>query len=885
MTATNKHKRILLSDYQPAPYHIFHTELTFSIFEQMTEVKATLHIRKNSRAAPGENNKLSLNGSGLNMTSILINGVPAASESYHQEDDILTIYSPGDELLLETRCQINPEKNLSLEGLYSSCGTLCTQCEAEGFRKITWYLDRPDNMATFSVRMEADKSRYPSLLSNGHCTSSGELPEGRHFATWEDPFPKPCYLFAMVAGRLSSLEDRYTTRSGRQIRLSIHARQEEISKCTYAMDCLKKAMRWDEDVFGLECDLDHYQIVAISDFNMGAMENKGLNIFNSALVLASPESTQDGAYQSILAVIGHEYFHNWTGNRVTCRDWFQLCLKEGLTVFRDQEFSADMYSRAVIRIEEVRQLQQQQWPEDDGPLSHPPRPSSYQEINNFYTATVYNKGAEVVRLLQTLIGKEHFLKGMDLYFRYFDGQAVCQEDFVQAMAEASAMNLDQFMLWYTEAGTPVVTVEEKWNPTEQTYELIFHQETRQGACPDQIMAARVIPVTLGLLSPSGEAQPFTLREHEDKNPVMETTLVLTQEQQTFHLEGMSQKPCPSLFRNFSAPVRVRSFHDHHDLAFLMRYDSDPFSVWNAAQTLYMDCLLKLSEHIRSGQQSSIPEHISTAFGSVLQNPDFDPAFRAHVLTLPSEVTIANQSALIDAQAIHQARNRLTQHLASQHQESLKNIWQQYANESFDLSAESIGRRALKNTCLHYICHSTQAEQDFALRQYRSSVNMTDKIAALRLLCQIQSEETRQAYLDESYTQWKNDPLAIDQWFALQASLPLEHPAEDIRRLMNHDAFSLDNPNRMRSVLSVFCHRNLAAFHQKDGSGYALIVKEILTLDQSNRQMAAHLCRAFQSWHKMTEPCRDLIRQQLLSIQSQEKLSSDLKEMVDNFLKI
>ena len=869
----------LLSDYKPSPYQIQHADLIIKIKEDWTEVCSSLKIQRRSDTPEGP---LILDGVDLELLEIKINGTDPAPSAYEKTERYLRIVTSEESFTLSTVCKIVPRKNLSLEGIYQSKNTICSQCEAEGFRKITWFLDRPDNMSTFMVRLEASKRQYPVLLSNGHCIEKGDVDSEIHFATWNDPFPKPSYLFAVVAGQLDALEDTFKTKSGRSIRLSIYAQKQDISKCSHAMDSLKKSMKWDEEVFGLECDLDHYQIVAISDFNMGAMENKGLNIFNSSLVLANPDIAQDATYQDILAVIGHEYFHNWTGNRVTCRDWFQLCLKEGLTVFRDQEFSAEMYSRPVKRIEEIKLLRQHQWPEDDGPMSHPPRPDRYQEINNFYTSTVYNKGAEVVRLLKTLIGDEAFFKGMKIYFEKHDGQAVCQEDFVNAMAEASGQDLTQFMKWYTEAGTPVVTVSESWNEHQKLYQLTFTQETCSGAEPKKKKDPRVIPVTIGLLSQSGN--PVNFRAQKSENPSgPEATIILSEEKETISFFGLSEKPVPSLFRNFSAPVRQKTFLSADNLAFLMAHDTDPVNVWDSGQNLYHQNLAEMTGSIRDGLSPQCSEQISMAFGSVLSNLEFDPAFKALALTLPSEGMLSIYEDVIDPVAIHQARESLCQFLAERHKKQLTDMYLELNQDKFSLDGNSMGRRSLKNTCLAYLARIPGESESLLSEQYDRSDNMTDRISALSLIHRFLSPEIAEASLEDFYQRWKHEEQAIDQWFSIRAGAPMKDPKASIDKITKHEAFNLDNPNRMRSVYSVFCYRNMSGFHQTDGSGYQLTADVILQLDKTNRQMSSHLCKAFNIWKKLKEPYRGQMENSLKYILNSGKLSPDLNEVVTKFL--
>lgn len=881
---TQQEKDIIhLSDYTQTPYDIQSIALEIEFEEDATTVRSNCHfVRRNGV----QDSLLSLDGRNLELVSIKLNDRPLTNKDYSISDSKLEITDAPEDFNLEVITKIKPHENFSLEGVYKSQGNFCTQCEAEGFRNITYFYDRPDIMTCYKVKLIADKTKYPVLLSNGNCIDQGQLSNNRHFTLWDDPFPKPCYLFALVAGDFNKITSHYKTISNRDIKLEIYAKDQDIEKCEHAMESLKRSMKWDEDVFGLECDLDEYKIVAISDFNMGAMENKGLNIFNTALVLANPNTATDASYNSIEAVIGHEYFHNWTGNRVTCRDWFQLCLKEGLTVFRDQEFSSDMGSRSVVRINEVLGLKLRQWPEDDGPMAHPPRPNKYIEINNFYTSTVYNKGAEVVRMLQTIIGKENFRKGMDLYFKKFDGQAITQEDFVGSMAEASSQNLDQFMLWYTQAGTPTVKVSTQYNSENQSLAIEFSQ-SYSNAKLEQENKPVVIPVTMSLLDETGNAIALHL-EHETgdgQKGATERTFCLNQKSQTLTFTGVKADTTASLFRNFSAAVKVDYEQSVSELAFLSIHDNDPYNCWDAAQKLYSRTLLNLVEQIQQEQkQLNIDPLVFDAFSAILTNEDFDPAFKALALTLPSQNIIAQEMKIIDVDAIYEAHTHLKKELGLKFYAVLDETYKSVNDTSpYEPNPKQMGRRSLKNCCLSYLNTSQHEDAlNLTLEQLHKGHNFTDVSAALSCLSNSDSQEKAQEF-SKFYQDWEQDSLVIDRWFSIQAQTQNPKNLEQINYLLKHKAFTLKNPNRLRSVLGVLAFANPSLFHLKNGKGYQLIGEYVIKLNNINRQMASYLARAFEQWKRYDIERQALMKKQLELIINEPGISPDVYEVVSKAL--
>jgi aminopeptidase N len=873
---TKAPKTTCLKDYAPPAYRIPTIDLRFELGEGFTMVHSRLRIVRAEDTPAGT--PLVLDGQHLELIALELEEAPLAAGRYRVDAERLTLFDPPAEFELSITTRIRPQDNAALQGLYQSGGNFCTQCEAEGFRRITYFLDRPDIMAVYTTTLVADKARYPVLLSNGNPVAGGELDDGRHWAKWHDPFPKPCYLFALVAGHLQWIEDRFITRSGHRVTLRIYVEPENIDQCDHAMHALKQAMAWDEKRFGLEYDLDLYQIVAVGDFNMGAMENKGLNIFNTKFVLAKPETATDADYQGILGVIGHEYFHNWTGNRVTCRDWFQLSLKEGLTVFRDQEFSSDLGSRGVKRIEDVRILRSSQFPQDAGPMAHPVRPDSYIEINNFYTVTVYNKGAEVIRMMQTLLGRDGFRRGMDLYFQRHDGQAVTCDDFVAAMADANGADLSQFKRWYHQAGTPELTVSDDYDPTTRRYTLTVRQ-----SCPPTPGQPRKdpfhIPLALGLLDAEGCDLPLQLAG-EDEPGATTRVLELREPEQTFHLINVPVRPVPSLLRGFSAPVKLNSAESEADLRFRLAHDSDDFNRWDAAQTLAVRTILALVEDRQQEREWTLPESLSAAMGQALMSAA-DPALLAQVLTLPGESYLAEQMDVVDVEGIHAARRLVQRTLAERLREPLRAIYQNLhvrEREGYRIDAAAIGRRALKNVCLDYLMQLADAEsRALCLEQFYSAGNMTDQLGALAALANDDSPE-RIAALAAFYDRWRHEALVVDKWLTLQATSRLPGTPDVVRDLMAHEAFNLRNPNKVRALIGAFCQANPVHFHAADGSGYTFLADQVLALNAFNPQIAARLAAAFTRWRKYDPMRQQRMCEQLGRILDTPELSPDVYEI-------
>ncbi len=868
----SKHPTIYRKDYQAPAYIIDEIYLDFLLGEKDCVVNTKTVFRKNPESVE-EGRDVFLNGQELELLAIAVNGTGLASDQYRLDENSLTLLHMPDEFVLEVSTRIYPDKNTALEGLYRSSGNFCTQCEAEGFRKITYYLDRPDVMARFTTRIEADKKSCPVLLSNGNLVKEGELAEGRHFAVWEDPFPKPCYLFALVAGNLVFLQDTFVTKSGRNIDLRIYVQARNRDKCNHAMISLKKSMQWDEEVFGLEYDLNTFMIVAVDDFNMGAMENKGLNVFNSKYVLASQETATDQDYLGIEGVIAHEYFHNWTGNRVTCRDWFQLSLKEGLTVFRDQEFSSDMNSRAVQRIEDVRVLRSFQFREDSGPMAHPVRPDSYVEINNFYTVTVYNKGAEVIRMMHTLLGAENFRKGMDLYFKRHDGQAVTCDDFAAAMASASNVDLDQFKLWYSQSGTPELEVAEEWDENTNEYSLKIAQDCRPTPGQEEKKPFH-IPLAFGLLDSTGEDM-VTGRNMVELHAAEES----------FVFKDLPEKPVLSLLRGFSAPVKVKSWQGREQMAFLMANDSDPFNRWDAAFRLSESVILEITTMLQKGKQPVVDPLFVDAVKQILDDTKSDKSLLGMALTLPEENYLAQQMKVIDPDNLHGAREYVRQELAATLQTEFRKVWEDNRDQGeYQLTPEAMGQRRLKNVCLSYLLAGESPDSsdlEMILKQYHDGDNMTDVIAVLAALSHCDIPE-RQNLLDDFYRKWKEDVLVMDKWLILQATSSLPTTLDSVQELMNHPAFSMSNPNKVRSLIGAF-GSNHVCFHNKNGAGYRFLADQILTLDSSNPQIASRLTTPFAAWKRYDQARQELMREQLEHILTKKGLSGDVYEMVKRSL--
>ena len=875
-------KPVRLAEYRPPDFVIDTVDLTFELRDAGTGVKSRLGIRRNPEP-PDRKAPLHLDGEELEFLSIALDGEPLGANRYQltTEGGLILADVPA-AFTLDVETRINPESNTALSGLYMSGGNFCTQCEPEGFRRITYFIDRPDVMARYTTTIVADKARFPVLLSNGNPVEQGETGDGRHWAKWVDPHPKPSYLFALVAGDLIAVRDRFTTRSGKEVALAIWVRRGDEDKCGHAMASLKKAMRWDEEVFGLEYDLDVFNIVAVSDFNMGAMENKGLNIFNTRYVLAKPETATDTDYQNIEAVIAHEYFHNWTGNRVTCRDWFQLSLKEGLTVFRDQEFSADQGSRAVRRIAEVRTLRAIQFPEDDGPLAHPVRPDSYIRIDNFYTPTVYNKGAELVRMIHTLIGKEGFRRGMDLYIRRHDNHAATIEDFVAAMQDASGVDLGQFKRWYEQAGTPEITIEDRWDAAARSYELTAQQKVPPTpGQPEKL--PMLIPLAMGLIGPEGSELPTRL-EDEQARRVGTRVLPLADFRQSFRFVDVPAPPVPSLLRGFSAPVKLKDVPLDR-LKFLAVHDTEPFARWEAGQQVATKILLdRIGAHQRGEAPAPLDPDLIAAMRRVLADAERDPAFAAEALSLPSEAFLADQLSVVDVDAIHAAREGARAALGEALAAEFAAAYRELADAGpYSIDGTSIGRRALRNACLGYFAAADpERAVALAMAQFQAGRNMTDVLAALTVLVDLDRPE-RAAALARFYELWSQDGLVIDKWFALQARSSLPQTPDRVRELTHHSAFERKNPNRVRALIGTFAQANQLRFHDASGAGYRLLADEVIALDPLNPTTAARLVQSLGSWRRHDAARQALMRRELERILATSNLSKNTYEMVSKSL--
>ncbi|WJX48020.1 Puromycin-sensitive aminopeptidase [Trifolium repens] len=884
-------REIFLKDYKKPDYYFETVDLKFSLGEEKTIVSSKIAVfpRVEGSAPP-----LVLDGQDMTLVSVQINGKALKEEDYHLDARHLTIKSPpSGKYDLEIVTEILPQKNTSLEGLYKSSGNFCTQCEAEGFRKITYYQDRPDIMAKYTVRIEADKSLYPVLLSNGNLAGQGDLEGGKHYAVWEDPFKKPCYLFALVAGQLESRDDTFTTRSGRKVALRIWTPADDVPKTAHAMYSLKAAMKWDEDVFGLEYDLDLFNIVAVPDFNMGAMENKSLNIFNSKLVLASPETASDADYAAILGVIGHEYFHNWTGNRVTCRDWFQLSLKEGLTVFRDQEFSSDMGSRTVERIGDVSKLRNYQFPQDAGPMAHPVRPHSYIKMDNFYTVCSYDpmyQGAEVVRMYKTLLGSQGFRKGMDLYFKRHDGQAVTCEDFFAAMRDANNADFANFLLWYSQAGTPVVKVNTSYNAEGHTFTLKISQEIPP--TPGQsVKEPMFIPIAVGLLDSTGKDIPLSSIYHDgalqsvssNDQSVSTTVLRVTKKEEEFVFTDIFERPVPSLLRGYSAPIRLESDVTDDDLFFLLANDSDEFNRWEAGQILARKLMLSLVDDFQHNKPLVLNSNFLDGFRRILSDSSLDKEFVAKAITLPGEGEIMDLMKIADPDAVHTVRSFIRKQLASElRSEFLSTVENNRNSGEYVFDHSNMARRALKNVALAYLASLEDPEfTNLALQEYKTATNMTEQFAALASIAQ-NPGKTRDDVLADFYQKWQNDYLVVNKWFALQAVSDIAGNVENVRKLLNHPAFDLRNPNKVYSLIGGFCGSPVN-FHAKDGSGYEFLGDIVLQLDKINPQVASRMVSAFSRWKRYDDTRQKLAKAQLEKIMSTNGLSENVFEIASKSL--
>jgi aminopeptidase N len=870
---------IRLKNYRPPDWLVQTVSLDVSLHPTQTKVRATLKLEPNPLASAAP---LVLDGDGLSLAALKLDGTALPAESYVATPDQLTIPQPPNKpFTLEIETLVDPSANTQLSGLYRSSGTYCTQCEAEGFRRITYFPDRPDVMAVYTTRIEADKKEAPVLLANGNLAESGDLPGGRHFAVWHDPHPKPSYLFALVGGDLTCVEDIFRTMSGRDVTLRIYVEHGKETRCGYAMDSLKRSMRWDEEAFGREYDLDIFMIVAVSDFNMGAMENKGLNVFNDKYVLATPETATDSDYAGIEGVIAHEYFHNWTGNRITCRDWFQLCLKEGLTVFRDQEFTSDMRSRSVKRIADVRGLRAAQFVEDAGPLAHPVRPEIYKEINNFYTATVYEKGAEVARMVQTLIGKEKFRAGMDLYFERHDGEAATVEQFIQCFADASGRDFSQFMRWYSQAGTPQVTVAGRFDAAAKTYTL----ECKQSVPPTPGQSTKepmVIPLALGLVGKDGRDLPLSPTR---SGQIERGVLVLSEPAASITFTGVAERPVLSINRGFSAPIKLDTDLTGDDLAFLAAHDSDPFNRWQAIQTISMRLLIDNVARLRAGKSPRMDEKLFPALAALLEDAALEPAFVALALAPPGEGDIAREIGRdIDPDAIFRVRKGLRAEIGDRLGAALSTTYERMTvHGGYTPDAKSAGRRSLRNVSLDLMAATAAPEASArAARQYQAADNMTDRMAALATLV-LHDGPDRATALTDFYRRYSDNALVVDKWFALQATTPQPDTLDKVRALTAHPAFSIANPNRVRALIGAFAQGNLTQFNRADGAGYDFVADTVLALDPKNPQLAARLATAFRSWRTLEAGRRGKAEAALQRIKAVAGLSRDLADIVERAL--
>ena len=874
---------VRLKDYTPPAFSIAEVKLDIELDPKATRVHSTLNVKRNPQSKE-HRAPLALDGENLKLIEVKIDGDVLGKNRYSLSDTQLIIHDvPDGPFTLETVVTCAPEENTALEGLYLSNGIYCTQCEAEGFRRITYYPDRPDVMSVFRTRITGDRKTAPVLLSNGNPVKRGKTKDGRHFIEWHDPFPKPSYLFALVAGDLAQVEDRFITMSGREVTLRIFVEKGNEDRCAYAMDALKRSMKWDEERFGREYDLDIFMIVAVSAFNMGAMENKGLNVFNDKYILARPDTATDADYAAIEAIIAHEYFHNWTGNRITCRDWFQLCLKEGLTVFRDQEFTSDMRSRAVKRISDVRLLRAHQFPEDGGPLAHPVRPDSYIEINNFYTATVYEKGAELCRMIHTMAGPRRFRKGMDLYFERHDGEAATVENFLDALAEGAKLDLSQFKRWYEQSGTPEILASGRYDATRKTYTLKMSQVC-QPTPGQRVKAPYHIPVAVGLVGPDGKSMPLTL-DGEDKPGPKTRVLHLRDREETWRFRNVNQRPVPSLLRGFTAPVKLNANLKERDLVFLMRHDSDSFNRWEAAQRYATGLLLGMVDAGKGDGPVRKGTGFSDMVRDIVREKKGDPEFAAQIILLPSEQTLAQIIGKdVDVDSIHRAREMLRASIAADAKDALLECYHRMeVNAPYSPDAQQAGRRALRNACLGYLAAAPGGDGvALADEQFRRADNMTDKIAALTVLSHIDCREREEALM-AFHDQWKSDHLVMDKWFTIQALSTLPDTLAEVKRLTGHAAFTMKVPNKVRALIGSFANANQLRFHEAKGAGYRFVADKVLELDRLNPQVAARMLGAFKNWCQMEPKRRKLMQAELKRIAGADGLSRDVFEIASKTL--
>ncbi|MFH1810182.1 MAG: aminopeptidase N [Pseudomonadota bacterium] len=868
-------------DYTPPSFLIDTVQLGFELDEPVTTVHATLALRRNPQASRAED--LVLHGHKLVLVRLLLDGVELPAERVTIDEESLCVQGVPDSFALEITTHIRPGENKSLEGLYTSSGNFCTQCEPEGFRSITYFLDRPDVMARYTTTVVADRERYPVLLSNGNPTERGELADGRHWRTWQDPYPKPSYLFALVAGKLERRESGFTTRSGKVVPIHIYVQPQNADQCDHALEAVRKSMAWDEHAFGREYDLDLFMIVAVDDFNMGAMENKGLNIFNSKYVLARTDTATDDDFEGVVGVIGHEYFHNWSGDRVTCRDWFQLSLKEGFTVFRDQQFTRAMTSPVVKRIKDVNILRTVQFREDQGPLAHPVRPDSYVEINNFYTVTIYNKGAEVVRMLHCLLGEKDFRRATDLYFERHDGQAATVDDLLRCMAEISGRDLSQFEHWYSQAGTPTIDARGSYDAGRQVYTLTLQQScTPTPGQPDK--RPFHIPVAVGLLDPEGRELPLRLAGEAASAAATTRVLELTQASQSFEFVDLAATPLPSLLRDFSAPVRLRFEYTDAQLAFLMAHDSDDFNRWDAGQLLAERVLTRLVSDAKHGRELVLDPDFARAFAAVLENTNLDRRLVAQALVLPGEGYLAERLDDADPEAIHLAREFVRGELARSLRPTFEACLARNTTPGpYAADGESIGKRRLRNLCLSYLMVLDDSElRQRCVTQFETADNMTDVLSALACLADVSCPERTRA-LHAFYTKWQHEPLVVDKWLSIQATSHLPGTLDAVQALMHHKAFSLQNPNKVRALIGAFTQANPARFHEVTGRGYTLLGDLVLELDRFNPLVAARMLVPLTSWRRYEPGRRTLMRAQLERVLATEGLSKHSYEIASKSL--
>lgn len=865
-------KTTFLKDYKQPSYWIDEVQLQVHLFDDKTKIESILHCRRNLELSE-KNAPLVFNGEHLLLKSVVLNDKLLNEKEYKVDENTLTIFNLPDHFTLKIENEIHPEKNTELSGLYKSNALFCTQCEAQGFRRITYYLDRPDVMAKFTTTIHADKEKYPVLLSNGNCIDKGEEGTTRHWVKWEDPFKKPCYLFALVAGDLVAIEDNFVTASNRLVNLKIFVERENQDKCAHAMRALKQAMRWDEVTYGREYDLDIYMIVAVNDFNMGAMENKGLNIFNSKYILARPETATDTDFQYIDVVVGHEYFHNWSGNRITCRDWFQLSLKEGFTVFREQQFSADITQSAVSLIEQASHLREGQFAEDASPLAHPVRPDSYVEINNFYTSTIYEKGAEVIRMLKTLLGWETFRKGADLYFERYDGQAVTTDDFISAMEAVSKRDLTQFKLWYTQAGTPEITVSEHYDPSIKNYQLTLKQHCPKTPNQEHKLPMH-IPIAIGLLGKNGQ----------ELLPKNTSILELKESEETFEFNNIAEKPTLSILRNFSAPVKIKSPLTNESLAFLLANDSDAFNRWDAGQSLSERFIFNLTETLQKGGKLTLDPLWFEANQKVLEDKKLDLALKTEILTLPSISYLIEQMESPDIDSLYEVKKFIRQETSKRWENILLKFYHENQTKGiYQYTTPIASIRTFRNFCLGFLIENNNPEFiKLCVEQWRHANNMTDAIGAVYALIDTPCTE-RDEILSEFYEKAAHDPLLVNKWLRAQAMADLPETLDVVQRLMNHPAFDIKNPNKVYSLIGGFASGNVIRFHDKSGKAYTFLADTIIKLDKLNPQVASRMLDPFTNWQKFDELRKKKMQIELQRIQSVPKLSKDVFEIVNKCL--